>query len=67
MSAEEQVIGYEEDAGETHDEEKEDQEEEDVIPNIEIDDDNGDGCGLNNAYDIMTMKSECQVLHTVDT
>ena len=41
-SAEEQVIGYEEDAEETHDEEKEDQEEEDVIPNFEIDDENGD-------------------------
>ena len=50
-SAEEQVIGSEEDADDTCDEEVEDQEEEDVNPNFEIDADNGDDDGLDNEYE----------------
>jgi len=47
-SVEEQVIGSEEDAEETRDE---DQEEGDLIPNIEIDDDNGDYDLLDSEYE----------------
>ena len=49
-SAEEQVIGPEEEAEETHDEAKEDHEEGDVIPNLEIDDENGEDEGLDSKY-----------------
>ena len=50
-SAEEQVIGSEEDAKETHYEEEEDQEEEGVTPNFKIDYDNGDDDGLDSEYE----------------
>ncbi|KAK2160140.1 hypothetical protein LSH36_139g03021 [Paralvinella palmiformis] len=50
-SAEEQVIGCEEDAKKTHYEEEEDQEEEGVTPNFKIDYDNGDDDGLDSEYE----------------
>ena len=52
QSAEEQVIGSEEDAEETHDEQGEDLEEEDVSRNLEKYDENGDDDdGLDSEYD----------------
>jgi len=52
QSAEEQVIGSEEDAEETHDEQGEDLEEEDVSRNFEKYDENGDDDdGLDSEYD----------------
>ena len=61
-SVEEKVIGYEEDAEETHDEEKEDQKEGDVTPNFEIDDDTGDP----GRYEYNNEMSKDEVLHTID-
>ena len=49
-SAEKRVTGQEEDAEETHDEEMEDHEEEDVMPNFEIDYDNGEHKSFINPY-----------------
>ena len=40
----------------------EDQKEEDVIPNFEIDDDNGDDHGLDSEYDNDTNMTEDEVL-----
>ena len=54
-SAEKEVIGSEEDADETHDEEEEDQ---DVIPNFEIVDDNGDEDGLDSEYENELIEDE---------
>jgi len=50
-STEEQVIGSEEGAEETHDKEEEDQEEEDVIRKLEIDCENGVVDRLNSEYE----------------
>ena len=61
-SAEDQVIGSEEDAEETHDEEEEGQEEDDLIPNFEINYENGDDDGLDSEYD-----SGWSGMKTVDT
>jgi len=50
-STKEQVIAYKEDAEETHNEETEDQEDEGVIPNFEIDADNGNPGRLDSKYE----------------
>jgi len=59
----------EEDADETRDEEGEYQEEEDAIPNFEIDGDNGDIGGLDSEYEYENDNemTEDEVLQTADT
>jgi len=68
-SVEKQIIGYEEDAEETHHEETEYQEEGDVIPNVVIYYDNGDPGGLGSEYEYENDNemTEDDVLKTVDT
>ena len=50
-SVEEQLIGHDEDAEVTHDEETEDQDEEDIIPNFGIADNNRHPGGLYSDYE----------------
>ena len=62
-TAQEEVIGYEEDPKKTHDEEEEDQDEEDVTPNFETDDDNDDADGLDSDQDNDSEMTEDEVVY----
>jgi len=62
-SAEDQVTGSEEGAEQTHD----DEEDQEVIPNFEIDDDNGDPGGLDSENEHDNEMTEDVVLQTAVT